>query len=1061
VKPLKHRWILVLLPVVVSPGTAGAQIAPITDAGQPPSQHYALRTGRYASQPVRYYDFGPANPEPSSLYRLSDGSVVFSSVPGLPNYSPLRVVYNVRFVGDPAATPHSADTILTMVREGKARLSATGVIVNVPVVPAGSTLEDDPEHRELLAGWFHDRPVAYFDFGRTRAAAMAAGSDGTTIASVPGSADYSDVWAIQAAPTGQKQRNLQNRPVVYAAGAPAHRVPSSLRDVPAPIAATPPVGGTPRAATTPVSPGKAPSGPTPARAVATPVPSSASATPAPPAPPEGGTMIASGISGQTTVAARRIEGALAEVVVDGVLDEPVWKQAALLTGFSEYQPADGRPAEDSTEVLVWYSSTAIYFGIRAFEPHGSVHATLATRDHIQADDNVQILLDTFNGRRQAATFGVNALGVQSDGTLTEGLQQRNAGISASAAAQSARDTVDLSADFVYQSKGHLTDYGYEVEIRIPFKTLRFQPIDVQSWGINVIRLVQHSGHEDSWAPAHRAASSFLGQSGTLSNLHGLSRGLVLDLNPEVTSKVNGAPPATAAPGWGYDWAKPRFGGNVRWGVSNGVTLNGTINPDFSQIEADIQQVLYDPRSSPFYPEKRPFFLDGIELFQAPNNLIYTRRLISPVGALKLSGNLSGANFALLSGADDKSYSLSGSDHPVYNMFRARRNVGPQSSLGLVYTDRIEGSTFNRVAALDSRVVFAHIYDFSLQGAASATGDGTTTTYGPLWWMTFNRNGHNFAMHYSQTGISPKFNTESGFISRGSIVSTSLAHVFTFYGKPHSILESWSYNLTLNGVWSYHHYVGGDLPDEPKFHNTVQFTFKGGWRLGGFAYLESFNYDSTLFASYYLQRRLPSGVVDTIPYGTGAGRIRNIDLGINFSTPQFARYGVSANLLAGPDDNFFEWSQALIWFVGINGYWYPTNRLRVTAQYNEQRYLRWDDRTLVSLHRIPYLKVEYQLTRAVFLRFVGQYDARLQDSLRDDSRTNFPILIRSGNTYTRAGASVSNRFMLNWLFSYQPVPGTVFFAGYGSNLTESDAFTFRDLHRTTDGFFVKLTYLFRL
>ena len=117
----------------------------------------------------------------------------------------------------------------------------------------------------------------------------------------------------------------------------------------------------------------------------------------------------------------------------------------------------------------------------------------------------------------------------------------------------------------------------------------------------------------------------------------------------------------------------------------------------------------------------------------------------------------------------------------------------------------------------------------------------------------------------------------------------------------------------------------------------------------------------------------------------------------------------------------------------------------------------------ELQRIPYLKIEYQLSRPIFLRVVGQYDARQQDSLRDDSRTNFPILFynpRSG-AFSRAGSSMSNNLRVDWLFSYQPVPGTVFFAGYGSGLTETDPFTFRDLRRKTDGFFVKLTYLFRL
>ena len=134
----------------------------------------------------------------------------------------------------------------------------------------------------------------------------------------------------------------------------------------------------------------------------------------PPAQPVGGPY--SGIAGNIAVATPRID---ASVNIDGTLDEPPWQKAAMLTGFSEYYPVDGRPAEDSTQVLVWYSATAIYFGIRAFESHGPVHATLPTRDHITTDDWVEILLDTFNDHRQAIAIGVNPLGVQSDGTLNE------------------------------------------------------------------------------------------------------------------------------------------------------------------------------------------------------------------------------------------------------------------------------------------------------------------------------------------------------------------------------------------------------------------------------------------------------------------------------------------------------------------------------------------------------------------------------------------------------------------------------------------------------------------
>ncbi|MGH3994160.1 MAG: hypothetical protein ACRDSN_17075, partial [Pseudonocardiaceae bacterium] len=160
-----------------------------------------------------------------------------------------------------------------------------------------------------------------------------------------------------------------------------------------------------------------------------------------------------GRAGNLDVRPPRQEGG---VRIDGVLDEAVWGQAALLTGFSQFSPADGIPAADSTEVLIWYSPGAIHFGIRAFEAHGAVHATLADRDRIASDDHVQILLSTFNDGRQATVFAVNPLGVQSDGALVEtGATQGNGFNNAVVR----REVADLSPDYVFESKGRLTDYG--------------------------------------------------------------------------------------------------------------------------------------------------------------------------------------------------------------------------------------------------------------------------------------------------------------------------------------------------------------------------------------------------------------------------------------------------------------------------------------------------------------------------------------------------------------------------------------------------------------------------
>src|SRR3954471_22438169 len=244
-------------------------------------------------------------------------------------------------------------------------------------------------------------------------------------------------------------------------------------------------------------------------------------------------LVYNGRNGQLDVRIPQLEG---DVAIDGKLTEPVWLEAAVLTGFSQFSPTDGVPAADTTEILVWYSPTAIHFGIRAFEAHGPVHATLADRDRIAADDHIQILLSTFNDGRQASVFAVNPFGVQSDGVLVETGATSGNGFNNAVVK---REAADLNPDFVFDSKGRLTAYGYEVEVRIPFKSLRFQPMKEQRWGINVTRQVQHSGEEDSWVPARRASASFLAQSGHLVGLTELRRGLVLEFNPSLTSRTTG------------------------------------------------------------------------------------------------------------------------------------------------------------------------------------------------------------------------------------------------------------------------------------------------------------------------------------------------------------------------------------------------------------------------------------------------------------------------------------------------------------------------------------------
>ncbi|MFN8058232.1 MAG: DUF5916 domain-containing protein [Vicinamibacterales bacterium] len=762
----------------------------------------------------------------------------------------------------------------------------------------------------------------------------------------------------------------------------------------------------------------------------------------------------SGRDRATTVVAPRVE---AEPTIDGVLDEDVWTRAAQLTGFSQYAPADGRPAEVDTTVAVWYSPTAIYFGIRAHAPAGSVRATLADRDKLTEDDTVQLFLSTFNDGRQALVFGVNPLGVQMDGALVEGTRSSGTGFSG---LQLGREQTDLTPDYVFQSKGRLTAEGFEVEIRIPFKSLRYPSTEPQTWGLHVVRHSQATGYEDSWVPARREGSSFLSQAGQLQGLEDLRRGLVLDVNPIATMKVDGAAATGAGGGWTYDASRPEFGVNVRWGVTSNLVFNATVNPDFSQVESDAGQLSPDPRLAIYYPEKRPFFLDGIEQFATPNNLVYTRRIVAPVAAAKLTGKVRGTSVALLSALDDRSLSASGHRSPWFNIARVQRDIGGQSRMGVVYTDRLDSESADRVLGTDGRFVFRDLYTVSAQGALSRSTRRGVTTNAPLWDTSVSRNGRRFGFRYLFRGFDPAFRAASGFFSRVGIVQARASNQVAFFGGAGRAVEQFSSELAIDGIWDYDGFSRGADTLERKFHFNNNFTFRGGWRLGASVLAESFGFDRAAYRTYALARPREDGGFDVLPF-IGVPRLPNLDYVISVTMPPRRGFSTTSFVIWGRDENFFEWASANILYGSFEAQWRPTEKGRVDVSYQVQAYHRRTDGSEVGSRHIPRLKLEYQVARPIFVRWVGEYDVERQDTLRDDSRTGWPILLRDATGAYRPATGFSRgRLRQDWLFSYQPTPGTVVFAGYGSTLASRNPLERAPLVRSADGFFLKASYLFR-
>ena len=734
--------------------------------------------------------------------------------------------------------------------------------------------------------------------------------------------------------------------------------------------------------------------------------------------------------------------------IDGTINEAVWSRAARLNGFSQYQPVDGRPAEEPTEVLVWYSADAIWFGIKAREIHGNVvRATKANRDDIASEDHVQILLDTDNGRQLSFLFGVNALGVQQDGTRSAQFAGGAGGLSATGGGfrniNPLDGSVDLNPDYVFESKGRLVPGGYEVEVRIPFKSLRYQDARVQSWGLHILRRIQHTGYQDTWAPAVRANANFLAQSGTLEGLRDMHRGLVLEVTPTMTARVDGSQRATA--GRKYE-SRSEFGGDAKWGVRQNLSLNATINPDFSQVEADIGQVLLNERFALFYPEKRPFFLDGLELFDTPNQLIYTRQIAAPRAGLKLAGKISGANVAAMAVQDDDAYSWSGRDHPVFGIARLRRDFGRKYTVGSVFTTREDGDDFSRLAGADFRFYHSKLYFVQLQAAQSWTDSLTTNRNGSLLQADWDRTGRAWGFHYTLRGVEPGFSAASGFVNRTGVVEARTFNRFSFYGARDALVQTYGTFVQLMRTWDY---SGGRPLFETAEVVSPTATLRGGWQLNAAIARNGFAYDAAAYrdATILTQEDTSAFVVPGFESGQYSGSFR-------VTTPTLRILSATAGITYGKTPIFREASpgrsKRLDGAVDLR----PTTSVRASFQVSRLTLEREFDDSRFSTETIPRLKVEYQMTRAIFFRLVGQYAAR--------SRS--PLLDRNGNPILLDGVldpgTKSNEFTTDWLFSYRPVPGTLAYFGYGSTMVESREFRFSDLERTRDGFFGKLSYLFR-
>lgn len=476
--------------------------------------------------------------------------------------------------------------------------------------------------------------------------------------------------------------------------------------------------------------------------------------------------------------------ATSEIKVDGILDEQAWRDATVLPVKFEWFPGNNIEPPVETEALVTFGPRALYVAFRAHDPNPKqVRAHLMDRDEINTfvqDDYVIVQLDTFNDGRRAFQFRVNPLGVQADAfsSEVEGIE-------------------DWSWDMIWESKGRLTADGYEVEIAFPFNQLRFQATqEVQTWGIDVGRSYPRSSrHRLNNAGRNRNLSCIICQFNKVTGLQGLKPGRNLELDPTLTASrtddLDEFPDGSLEDGE----EDVEAGLTARWGITPSLVLTGTINPDFSQVEADVAQLAINERFALFFPEKRPFFLEGVDVFSTPINSVYTRTVVAPDWGLKLTGKQKRNAIGLFSAEDTVNVLLFPSnqrtdstllDEAVTSgVLRYRRDVGANSSLGVIYTGREgENDYHNRVGGIDGlfrigdkdTIVFQYLYsdtryadevaaDFD-QPLGAFTDDAFELSY------THDSNKWYWNLEYEDRG--PGFRLDSGFLPR---VDTQEAEFF--------------------------------------------------------------------------------------------------------------------------------------------------------------------------------------------------------------------------------------------------------------------------------------------
>jgi len=475
-------------------------------------------------------------------------------------------------------------------------------------------------------------------------------------------------------------------------------------------------------------------------------------------------------------------------VIDGVLNDAAWEGTRVQTGdWLTYNPVRGDRLDQRTEVFLTYDKKHLYFAFRCIDPEPSkIKSSISRRDQLFRDDWVGFSLDSMNNGQLSYDMFVNPNGVQAD-ILT-----------------SSSSGEDVSPDWVWDSAGQLTEYGYNVEVRLPLQSIRFSSGSAVQMGMLFWRRVSRLGSSASW-PALPAGKSVF-ECHAAMQFEELQRPRTLEVIPSFTYAFN--QDLTSPGGWETDNSKPDAGVSIKYGLTSSIVADLTVNPDFSQVESDAFQVTVNQRYPNFFSEKRPFFMEGMNIFTMAGatgdsnmlSTVHTRRIVDPLWGLKMTGTTGKLTFGTLTASDeapgreldDGEINPFLGERQLFNVGRAMYSLGKGRYLGGIVADTELGGEYNRVIGSDFSYRFAEHQEITTTVLRSSSlregmdgpeqGVAAQATYG---YTTDRINIFTQAEHFD-----PGFAMDTAFYNRTGFTNGWIFGEYAFYPdkKKHSWLR---------------------------------------------------------------------------------------------------------------------------------------------------------------------------------------------------------------------------------------------------------------------------------